>query len=86
MNALDLKKRLCNPPAEAVAAVGDAEVLGLFRGAGEVCAELLDGASKNTYLAAVVDIEAKYMAARAQLAAEIKAAMMAAFDELAKGL
>jgi pheromone shutdown protein TraB len=32
---VSMKKRLCNPPAELVAGVGDPEVTGMFQGAGD---------------------------------------------------
>ena len=65
-----MKKRLCNPPVEEVARTGDAELLGLFIGAGRGVESLDDDKVKSWYVGAVTDVEAYYLTARKELAAE----------------
>lgn len=76
-----IKKRLCNPPFENLAASGDPVVLGLFQGVGELMDSLdLEGAPKDLvahYLTAVVEIETAYADARNSAAGECISAMTA---------
>jgi len=65
-----LKKRLCNPPVEEVARTGDAELLGLFIGAGRGVEGIEDGEIKDWYVGAVTEVEAAYLMARKALAAD----------------
>ena len=74
-----IKKRLCNPPAENVAASGDPYVLGLFQGVGNLLDSLdLQDAPEDIvahYLQRVVEIEGAYVDARNNAAGECVAAM-----------
>ena len=74
-----LKKRLCNPPAEEMAAHGDPLVLGYFRGAGAAL-DLMTAAVKEWFEKEVVAIEAAYIDARQSLSADTVAEMRALFD------
>lgn len=69
-NGGGLKKRLCNPPAEEVARTGDPELLGLFIGAGRGVEVLDDEKLKSWYVAAVTEVETKYLVERKRLASE----------------
>lgn len=69
-NGSGLKKRLCNPPVEEVARTGDAELLGLFIGAGRAVEVLDDGEIKDWYVGAVTVVEAEYLTERKNLAAD----------------
>lgn len=67
-----LKKKLCNPPVEEVARVGDAELLGLFIGAGRAVdsGSIKDKETLWWYVNEVTKCEAAYLAGRKALAAE----------------
>lgn len=65
---LDLKKRLCDPPAQNVAACGDPEVLGLFEGADHL-ETIEDEKVKAMCLEMALRIEGEYVSRRKELAA-----------------
>jgi len=77
---MDLKKRLCDPPATLVALNGDPEVAGLFQGV----TDLIDSdvwtsvpeALQSDYLASVVTVEGAYLDARRNAAGEALAEML----------
>lgn len=83
-----IKKRICNPPAEMVAIHGDAEVAGLFMGAGQGSDYLAENATdsngynelKEKFDARVVQIEAEYVKARKLLAESTATKVHTAFD------
>jgi hypothetical protein len=78
----NLKKRLCNPPAEQVAASGDPELQGMFIGAGRAVEMLDDPAQKRWFVEAVTKCEATYLEKRRSLAQACAAEMHAAFYRL----
>jgi len=64
---LDLKKRLCDPPAQNVASCGDPEVLGLFEGADHL--ETIENEKvKAECLGMAIEIEGEYVRRRKELA------------------
>lgn len=76
-----IKKRLCDPPAENVAASGDPYVLGLFQGVGNLLDSLdLQDAPEDLvahFLQEVIKIEMAYTDARINAAGECISAMTA---------
>jgi len=75
-----IKKRLCNPPYENLAANGDPLVLGLFQGVGNLLDSLdLEGAPEGLvaeYLQDVVTVEMAYADARNNAAGECVSSML----------
>lgn len=75
----DIKKRLCNPPYENIAASGDPEILGCFQGVGELldtgAADPCDPELLAKFLSEVAAIEATYAADRKRTAKKCLAAM-----------
>jgi len=63
---MSVKKLLCNPPAERVAANGDPEVEGLFIGAGDGALSISESHPDlyAEYTTWVMDIEGQYMQER----------------------
>lgn len=72
---MSIKKLLCNPPAERMAASGDPIVLGLFEGAGEGVYQIEDEATRDSYVRTVTNLEAYYIHKRQELASLVEEAM-----------
>lgn len=60
----NLKKLLCNPPAEMVAMHGDVKVCGMFSGAGDGLEYIKDDKRRDEFAKRVTDVEEKYMSGR----------------------
>lgn len=79
----NLKKLLCNPPAEIVASNGDPKVQGMFRGAGDGLKYLPDSPVRDTFAKRITDCEEVYMNAREYARNEAIATMKDIFDDMA---
>ena len=79
----NLKKLLCNPPAEIVASNGDPKVQGMFRGAGDALHYLPDSPIRDTFAKRITDCEEVYMNAREYTRNEAIATMKGIFDDMA---
>lgn len=81
-----VKKLLCNPPAEAVASSGDAKLAGMFRGAGAAIHHLAEvgthPAARTEFTHAVLAIEQEYMDAREELEEKARTRLQVQFDWL----
>lgn len=78
----NLKKLMCNPPAELVAMHGDPKVCGMFRGAGDALKYLSEGLVRDTFARRITDCEEAYMEARDRAANEAITTMKVIFDEM----
>lgn len=79
-----IKKRLCNPPAEMVAANGDPYVVGLFSGAGDALDNITKPETLVWFVESVMEVEEYYLRQRAEIAVNCTRRMEAIFDQLLK--
>lgn len=81
----NLKKLLCNPPAEMVAMHGDPKVAGMFSGGGDGLEYIKDEAARAHFAHRITDVEEEYMNARKEAHDNAVSAMDEIFHEMVDG-